>query len=198
MIRDQALATAGLLNPTIGGNPVRPYQPEGVWAEATFGKNRYQMDKGTDVHRRSLYTFWRRIVGPTLFFDTAKRQVCEVKPLRTNTPMHALTTLNDTTFVEAARVLAANVLTETDDDGKRLHLIGERVLGRCLSTNEETILYRSLARALDAFAAEPKSASAFLAHGESKRDPTLPAEIHAAWAAVCLNVLNLDETLTKE
>src|SRR5262249_32473406 len=111
MIRDQALAASGLLVGTIGGPPVKPYQPAGIWEEATFGTKRYQQDKGEALYRRSVYTFWRRIVGPTLFFDTAARQTCTVKQTRTNTPLHALTTLNDVTFVEAARVMAERVLT---------------------------------------------------------------------------------------
>ena len=105
MIRDQALASSGILNDRQGGASVNGYQPEGVW-EASFGRKRYSQAKGRALHRRSLYTFWRRIVRPTMFFDSAKRQVCEVKPLRTNTPMHALITMNDVTYVEAARSLA--------------------------------------------------------------------------------------------
>ena len=71
MIRDSALASSGLLVRKLGGAPVKPYQPGGVWAEASFGKKRYQRDSGEGLYRRSLYTFWRRIVGPTMFFDSA-------------------------------------------------------------------------------------------------------------------------------
>ncbi|MFG0262212.1 MAG: PSD1 and planctomycete cytochrome C domain-containing protein, partial [Novipirellula sp. JB048] len=104
MIRDQALAASGLWVPAVGGAPVKPYQPDGIWAEATFGKIRYQADSGDKLYRRSLYTFWRRIVGPTILVDAAKRQTCEVTTSLTNTPLHALTTLNDVTYIEAARV----------------------------------------------------------------------------------------------
>ena len=106
MIRDLALSVSGLLVEKRGGPSVRPYQPEGVWADATFGKTRYEVGHGEDLYRRSLYTFWRRIIGPTMFFDVAKRQTCEVRTMRTNTPMHALLTLNGTTYVEAARAMA--------------------------------------------------------------------------------------------
>jgi len=116
MIRDQALAASGLLAPRVGGPPVNGYQPEGVWEEATFGNKRYQQDHGEALYRRSLYTFWRRIIGPTMFFDNAARQTCTVKTLRTNTPLHALLTLNDVTYVEAARGLAQRALT-TDVPG---------------------------------------------------------------------------------
>src|SRR5437588_12160091 len=79
VIRDQALAASGLLIEKIGGPPVKPYQPPGVWEEATFGQIRYEQEHGDALYRRSLYTFWRRIVAPTEFFDVASRQVCTVK-----------------------------------------------------------------------------------------------------------------------
>ena len=103
MLRDQALLVSGLMVDTIGGPPVKPYQPEGIWEEATFGKIRYIQDHGEALYRRTLYTFWRRIVGPTMLFDNSPRQTCSVKASQTNTPLHALTTLNDITYMEAAR-----------------------------------------------------------------------------------------------
>ena len=198
MIRDQALAAAGLLQRGIGGNPVFPYQPARIWDEATFGKNTYQQSSGSDLYRRSLYSFWRRIVGQTEFFDTAKRQVCEVNPLRTNTPMHALTTLNSTTYVEAARVLAGEVIKSSGDENARFTLTGQRLIGRAPAAEEAAIWKRSLARAKEAFAKETDAAAKFLAEGESKTPAGLDPAEHAAWAALCLNLMNLDETLTKE
>src|SRR5262249_19835872 len=112
LIRDQALALSGLLVERVGGPPGKPYQPPGIWGEFGFGYVRYPQGHGADLCRRSLHTFWRRTVGPTNLFDTAARQVCEVKPTRTNTPLHALVTLNDVTYAEAARVLAGRVLRE--------------------------------------------------------------------------------------
>ena len=112
MLRDQALTAAGLLVDRPGGPGVKPYQPAGIWEEATFGKKTYDQDHGEALYRRSLYVFWRRIVGPTSFFDAGARQVCTVKVARTNTPLHALVTLNDPAYVEAARVMAQRVLTE--------------------------------------------------------------------------------------
>ena len=110
-IRDQALAISGLLVEKMGGPGVKPYQPLGIWDDATLGKIKYKVDSGEKLYRRSLYVFWRRIVGPTMFFDGGKRQTCEVKPTRTNTPLHALTTLNETTFVESSRAMAQRVMT---------------------------------------------------------------------------------------
>jgi len=86
MIRDQALHAAGLLVEKPGGPSVKPYQPPGIWEEATFGQKNYEQDHGEALYRRSLYVFWRRIVGPTTFFDSGARQVCTVKVARTNTP----------------------------------------------------------------------------------------------------------------
>ena len=127
MIRDQALAASGLLVDKIGGGPVNPYQPPGVWEETSFGKKRYTQGKGDDLYRRSIYTFWRRIAAPTAFFDSAGGQVCEVKPIRTNTPLHALYTFNDITFVEAARVLAqAAILDQREDERARIEFIYRR------------------------------------------------------------------------
>jgi len=198
MIRDQALAAAGLLRRDVGGPPVFPYQPDGVWEEATFGKKGYRQDPGDAVHRRSLYVFWRRIVGPTMFFDAAKRQVCEVKPLRTNTPMHALAVLNDVTYVEAGRALAETVLREISDDAERMRRIGWRVLGREPTAEELVIWERGLRRARETYGADADAARRFLGHGAAPRDESLPVDLHAAWAALCLHLLNLDETLTKE
>jgi hypothetical protein len=199
MLRDNALAVSGLLVRKTGGPPVNPYQPEGVWEEATFGAKKYKQDKGESLYRRSLYTFWRRIAAPTLFFDNAARQVCTVKPFRTNTPLHALTTLNDITFVEAARVLAEQILlTGPAEEEGRLVRVFNRVLARDPSAKEAGVLKAALARALGVFQAAPDEARKFLENGESKRNATLDPALHAAWTTVCLSLLNLDEAVTKE
>ena len=198
MIRDQALASSGILNDRQGGASVNGYQPEGVWEEASFGRKRYSQAKGRALQRRSLYTFWRRIVGPTMFFDSAKRQVCEVKPLRTNTPMHALITMNDVTYVEAARSLAETILNEEKQVNSRLALASARVLSRELSERERVIWKRTLDRSTKEFASDPGAANAYLAHGDSKPGGQIEAVELAAWTALCLNMLNLDETLNKE
>ena len=90
MIRDAALVAGGLLERRLGGPPVFSFQPEGAWLDATMGRFRYEPSVGSDLYRRSLYTFWRRSVGPTGMFDASKRRVCEVRSIRTNTPLHAL------------------------------------------------------------------------------------------------------------
>jgi len=198
MIRDQALAASGLLNEKIGGAPVNVYQPAGIWEEATFGKKKYVQDHGDKLYRRSLYIFWRRIVGPTMFFDSAARQVCEVKTPRTNTPLHALSTLNDITYVEAARAMSGRLFREADSDVARIRRAYRLVLARNPDEKELNIWSRSLARARKQFADEKGSADEFLKVGESKPDDSLDPVEHAALAAVCLGILNLDEALNKE
>ncbi len=199
MLRDQALAASGLLTEQIGGPSVRPYQPEGVWAEATFGKIRYQPDTGGALYRRSLYVFWRRIVGPTMFFDTAKRQTCEVKPTRTNTPLHALTTLNETTFVEAARALAQRaLLSEAKTPEDRIAWAFRTVTARFPTSPERKLLVRRWENLHGQFAAHPDDAQQLLGVGSSPRDENLNATEHAAMTVVCSMLLNLDETLSKE
>lgn len=196
MIRDQALAAVGLLDRTIGGEPVYPYQPEGVWAEATFGNKRYRESSGKDLYRRSVYTFWRRIVGPTQFFDAAKRQVCEVKPTRTNSPLHALQTWNDPAYVEAARHMAESLPVELNDQ-ERLNLIYRITLSRDPSKDELQILTASLNRLRSQYNQQPESASQLLTVGATNADPKQNAIESAAWTALVSMVLNLDETLSK-
>jgi hypothetical protein len=199
MIRDQALAASGLLVDQRGGPPVQGYQPPGVWEEATFGTKRYAQDHGPALYRRSLYTFWRRIVAPTMFFDNASRQTCTVKPFRTNTPLHALAVWNDVTYVEAARALAEQALRAGGaTPAERLDFAYRRVLARRPDLKERDVLQGTWDRVRAEFGSDPAAAARLLAVGESPRDPQLDPLEHAAWTAVCSVILNLDETLTKE
>lgn len=197
MLRDQALAVSGLLVETSGGEPVKPYQPAGVWAEATFGKQRYQIDSGNRLYRRSLYTFWRRIIGPTVFFDSAKRQTCEVRPNRTNTPLHALTTLNDVTYVEAARVLAEHLLSEPQSHSKRIERGFEILTARPPRAKELALLERRLAQYIDHFHVHKQAAIQLVSVGESDLDNSLEVAELAAYATLLNTLLNLDEVLVR-
>ncbi len=200
MLRDQALAISGLLSPKVGGPAVKPYQPEGIWEEATFGKVKYTPDTGDALYRRSLYTFWRRIVGPTMFFDTAPRQFCVVKAVRTNTPLQALVTMNETTYVEAARAMAQRLLLDASlkDDTARLTQAWRLATARAPKATELSSMAASLQRLKTKFASDAEGAKTLLSVGDSKRDEHLNATEHAAWTSLCLMVLNLDEVLTKE
>ena len=201
VLRDVALATSGLLDRRVGGKPVYPYQPAGIWETLAITKERdftYPASTGTDLYRRSLYTFWRRTVGPANMFDASTRQACRVGAGQTNTPLHALTTLNDSTWNEAARVLAARLIREMPEDTARLNRLYELVLARQPSPAERMTLTRILQRQRGAFAADRAGAAQVIAAGtapvEMKQDPV---EL-AAWTQMCLATYNLDEALTRE
>ncbi len=196
ILRDQALALSGLLVEKMGGASVMPYQPPGVWEGMSFDKNRYFQGHGDDLHRRSLYTFWRRSVAPTTFFDVPARQVCVVKPMRTNTPLQALITLNDVTYVEAARVWAEHLAVLPDDTAKFRQAF-RAATAREMQPRELTSLQASLDKARAHFAKHAADAEKLIANGEAPRSASLAPAEHAAWTTLCLLLLNLDETLTQ-
>ncbi|MEX2213754.1 MAG: PSD1 and planctomycete cytochrome C domain-containing protein [Phycisphaeraceae bacterium] len=210
-LRDQALQISGLLVDKMGGPGVKPYQPPGPWEEFSLGKIKYEQDHGEALYRRSLYTFWRRSVAPTMFFDTPSRQVCIVRQGRTNTPLHALTLMNDVAYVEAARAMAERVMKETPlragDDGARfdpdiintrLKYAFELATSHPPKAEELKLLRASLDRSLAHFRADVEAAKKLLAIGESPRDEKLDPAEHAAYTAVMTVILNLDEVITKE
>lgn len=198
MIRDQALAACGLMAERLGGPPVHPYQPEGVWEEATFGIKHYVPDQGASLYRRSVYTFWRRIVGPTMFFDVSPRQICTVKPIRTNTPLQALATMNDVQYVEAARVLAEGSIKSSTDLDAQLIFAFRRLLARHPTPDELAVLADSYRRLNREFEKAPADAERLLQQGATVRDASCSTTQHAALTGVCLILLNMDETLTRE
>jgi len=179
MIRDTILASSGLLNPALGGPPVFPYQPPGIWSDQFMGRFTYRPSLGPAGYRRTLYAFWRRSSAPTFLFDNAMRRTCEVTPRRTNTPLQALTLLNDRTSVEAARALAR----------LKLHEVFLRVLSRGPSANEVAICQREYERALAYYKDNPTEAGEFSGGGDAK---------HAAMTLIANLVLNLDEAITHE
>jgi hypothetical protein len=202
LLRDVALASSGLLDPRIGGRPVYPYQPKDIWDSLAITKERdftYPQSRGADLFRRSLYTFWRRTVAPGNMFDASSRQACRVRPSTTSTPLHALTTLNDVTWVEAGRALAERVMKEAGPDPEaRLAEAFKLVCARPPVADELGVLRRSFDRALAAFRKEPGTAREYLRAGSSPRDASLDPAEHAAYASVCLAIFNLDEALTRE
>jgi hypothetical protein len=166
-------------------------------------KKTYTRGSGEELYRRSLFVFWRRIIAPTLFFDTASRQTCTVKSVRTNTPLQALLTLNETTYVEAARNLAQRVLQAWPDrvdpahDVQALNEVFLRVLARPATAAEQTVLLNGLQRTRQQFAATDGAADQLLAVGDSPRDNALEVVEHASWTTLCLSILNLDETMNR-
>ena len=201
VLRDVALRSSGLLNAQVGGVPVYPYLPDSPWESLAITKERdftYPASKGADLYRRSLYTFWRRTIAPVNMFDVSARQTCRVRTAVTSSPLHALTMLNDPTWVEAARVLAQRVTKEQATDEGRLGRAFALVLGREPSGKEPALIAKMLANQRAVYAADTKAAEALLAIGESKRDATLPTAEHAALTATCLALYNLDAAITRD
>ncbi|MCC9601824.1 PSD1 and planctomycete cytochrome C domain-containing protein [Stieleria sp. JC731] len=200
MIRDNALRVSGLLNPAIGGPPVRPYQPEGVWGEITMGRFSYEPSVGTEQYRRTVYAFWRRSIAPTFLFDSAQRRVCEVSLRRTNTPLQALTLMNDTTILEASRALAdrAATVTKEDDFDAGIKWLGLAVLGRHFDADETASVRSVWNQSESHFQRHPNDAMAYCSVGQQKAPAESEVASIAAWMAVANLALNLDEAMTRE
>ena len=200
LIRDQALVAAGLFNHEMFGKPVYPYQPDGLWVDISFAQFEYIPSTGPDLYRRSLYTFFRRTLAPPNLFDNASRQACVVKPSLTNTPLQALTTLNDPTFVEAARALAIRAM-ERRPGASPGEVVGEMVeltLLRPAEPRELAVLEAAYEREKSWYADHEADAAAYLSIGQMPVPEGMDRAHLAALASVGLTILNLDETLTKE
>ncbi|MEY4917484.1 MAG: hypothetical protein RL616_1397 [Verrucomicrobiota bacterium] len=199
MIRDYALATSGLLVEKIGGPSTRPYQPPGIWDKVGMpGSNtrNYEQDHGTNLYRRSVYTFWKRQAAPASLeiFNAPSREVCTVRRERTDTPLQALVTLNDTQFVEAARHLAQEALENKTDV---FDFMAERLLARPLSGKERKIITASADDLLAHYKSDPKAVEQLLAVGETKPDVKIDPPTLAAYTMVANEMMNLDEVLNK-
>jgi hypothetical protein len=202
MVRDYALAASGLLVPKIGGPSVKPYQPDGVWeAVAMIGSNTrdYKRDRGENLYRRSMYTFWKRSAPPAAMevLNAPNRETCAVRRERTNTPLQALLTLNDIQFIEAARVLAEKTIQSADTDDQRIDFVAKRVLARPLLATEAEIVKATLAELTKVYAAKPDEAKKLITVGEKQPDEKLNPSQVAAWTMLCNQLLNLDEVLNK-
>ncbi len=196
-LRDQALAVSGLLVNKIGGPGVMPYQPLGVWSDFSLGKIKYKQGQGEELYRRSVYIFWRRSVGPTVLFDNPARQMCTVRPSLTNTPLHALTTLNDVTYVEAARVLAQRVMSAANNTEARIQLAFRLATSRHATEVESHKLRAAYRDFLRDFQEDPEAAKTLLAVGEHPREEQFDEAELAAYTCVMNAILNLDEVVTK-
>jgi hypothetical protein len=204
VIRDQALEISGLLKESVGGPSVYPYQPadlyKGIVVAADYPGTRYIESTGDNLYRRSIYTFWKRTVPhPTLnVLDAPDREVCIVRRSTTNTPLQALTLLNDPIFVEAARKLAERVVKEGGTAPEtRLALAFRLATGRSPNQRELHILENSLDKMLAAYQRDPAGARSLIAVGASKSDAAIPPAELAAWTAVANIILNMDEVITK-
>jgi hypothetical protein len=197
-VRDQALATAGLLVPTVGGPSVKPYHPPGLYEQVVTQKDNpkatYEQGSGADLHRRSLYTYWKRSVPhpAMLAFDAPFRETCTVKRSRTNTPMQALTLMNDPTFVEASKFLAARMIREGGGDpaGRIAHGFW-LVLARPPAPEELDLLVKTVTRFRTEFAATPTAASALVEVGDAPDDPASEASAEAGDLAAYTLLANI-------
>ena len=194
-LRDQALFVSGLMTPDIGGASVSPYQPANLWAEMSNMK--YKQSKGKDLYRRGIYTIWKRTVAPPslAILDAADRENCTVRPKRTNTPLQALTLLNETTFIEAARHLAVRMRNEGGDNS--IAFVFRTVTSRFPSNLEIETLHAARKHYFKEFQDNPDEAKLLLAVGESPR-PTGDLPAIAADTLLCNVILNLDESVSKE
>lgn len=195
MIRDNALAASGLLNRKIGGKSVKPYQPEGLWQ---INNATYVPDTGAAVYRRSLYVLVKRSVpNPTLStFDGSSRSYCVVRRQTTNTPLQALVTLNDPTFVEASLALGEK-MGEAKDIRKAIGDTFRKLTGRKPSQKELDLLTDLRTRQLQRFKAQPEKAEGWVNVGQSKLKGARDKIAIAANAVVASTILNADATLTK-
>jgi hypothetical protein len=204
-VRDNALAASGLLVRKIGGAPVKPYQPPGLWEELAFSNktsiDKYVQDTGDSLYRRTMYTFWKRTVPPPALaiFDAAGRETCTVRTSRTNTPLQALNLMNDVTYVEAARVMAARVMHDGGSTAPaRLAYAFKLATARTPDGREQALLARSLERYLAVYRADVEAAKKLTTVGDSPAAKDLDVIEHAAYTAVCNVILNLDEAVTRE
>ena len=197
-LRDQALAVSGLLNGTIGGPSVKPYQPAGLWKE--IASQAYDQDSGEDLYRRGMYTFWKRTVPPPTMvtFDASSREICVLSRSRTNTPLQALALLNEVSYVEAARNLAQQMISKESKDDDRLRWGWRQVTSRMPSEYEMSVLRKSLQRNLERYTTDPKAAEDLISFGETRADASIKPNVLAAYTMIASMLLNLDEVINRE
>jgi hypothetical protein len=203
MIRDYFLKTSGLLNSEIGGPSVKPYQPPGLWEETNAGSQRgiltsYTEDRGDDLYRRSIYTFWKRTLPPPsmALFDAPNRDLCEVRRQVTNTPLQALAIQNDVQVLEASRVLAETISAEYDPD-ETIRQTFKHILLREPDNREYDILKNYYDKVCSDFEMNPQKADSLVNTGQY---PHYHSDIiqTAALMQVTHVIYNLDETITLE
>lgn len=204
MIRDQVLASSGLLNKTIGGPSIKPYQPEGIWEVTSPGRGalaHYVQDHGDALYRRGLYMFFKLTLPPPamLVFDASTRDVCQVTRQRTNTPLQALVMLNDPTVLEAARIMAGRMLvaqpSQTTD--QYINKAFRSILCRDATEKEIKVLQEYYKEELERFRKDTKGADAYLHIGEAPVENRIPKAEYAALMSVIHAVYNLEEATTR-
>ena len=200
IVRDNALLLSGLLVSKIGGPSVRPYQPIGYYSNLNFPKRKYVHDKGESQYRRGLYTHWQRtFLHPSMMaFDAPSRQECTAERSTSNTPMQALTLLNDPTYVEAARVFAARIVREGGGTPiEKINWAYRLALSRLPQPKELEIMTQLYEKHKSEYTENPDVANTLAAIGEAPATQGIePIEL-ASWTSVARVILNLHETITR-
>src|SRR4051812_23677629 len=196
LVRDNALAVAGLLVPKIGGPSVKPYQPDDYWENLNFPRREYDPDRGESQYRRGLYTWWQRsFLHPSLLaFDAPSREECAAERNRSNIPQQALVLLNDPTYVEAARVFAAHILSECNGTPEeRITWAWRRALQRQPRDEETSLMRELLDQHLEIYRGDVQAAEVLLKSGFAPVPTDLSTTDLAAWTHVARVLLNLHE-----
>ena len=201
-VKDLVLSSSGLMNDEIGGPSIKPYQPKGIWESSTSGRGqlaRYVQDHDEKLYRRGMYTFIKRTVPPPsmLTFDGANRDQCEVKRVRTNTPLQALVLLNDPQVLEAARVLAEKLSVEKLTEEQRIEKAFRLVICRKATEKEKQILFDYYKKEKEQFSKQPAKAGNFLKAGEYKHETIADKITTAALMQVVHTIYNMEEAITK-
>jgi hypothetical protein len=198
-VRDQALATSGLLVDTVGGPSVKPYEPGDLWVNNLYGNlSKYVQDTGEALYRRSMYTFLKRTAPPPnlMLFDMPSREYCVILRSRTDTPLQALDLMNDPTYVESARFLAQHTIDEGGaTEADRVDYCFRRATARPPTAEESAILRGYLEKELDRYRADPASAAKLLSVGAAPADAKINASELAAYTMLASVVQNLDEVI---
>lgn len=202
VLRDYALAVGDLLNNRVGGASVKPYQPDDVWESVAMRQSNtrfYEADSGEDLYRRSLYTFWKRAAPPAsmVTFDAPTREHSTVRRERTNTPLQALVTMNDPQFFEAARHLAQNAQSASEQRDGQLDFMAAKLLARDFTAREREVARQTYLKFLHHYVSHPDDAREMLAVGASEPDLSRGTAELAALTMLANQLLNLDEVLNK-
>ena len=200
VLRDLNLWASGILDPHMGGEGVKPYQPEGLWkALAHPGSNtkQYVQDDDDKLYRRSLYVYWKRTSPHPMMtlFDAPSRETSCVRRSRSNTPLQSLALFNETLRVETARMLAERLLKEGADDKQRFNLLFNLLVCQEPTTVEYEVCNGLLEKMHARYEASPEDAKQLLAIGNMPRDESLDVAEHAAWTQVTSMLLASDLTL---
>ncbi|WP_283432676.1 PSD1 and planctomycete cytochrome C domain-containing protein [Neorhodopirellula lusitana] len=196
VIRDQILATSGLISTKMHGPSVKPPQPDGLWKAVSMTDERFQPDTGDSIYRRSVYTFWKRAMPPPqmTILNAPFRDACIARRERTNTPSQALLLLNESEYLRAARHLAQLALERSEDE--RLAFAWETVTAKLPDANEQQIMLDLLDDLQEDYLADPKLTDE-LCRGTALTTPEAKSEL-AAWTVICNTLYNLDITKTKD